>query len=78
MKRNFFSELWVRLQSDTPSFFNKLKVFGGSLSAFGIAMNTIPNVPLKITSVTGDLIWVGAAIVAVCALVVKNPDDLKK
>ena len=72
-KRSFWGQLWKRLQGQTPGFFQKIKVFGASLTALATGLTTIPGVPEKITSVTGDLIWVGAVMTLVASLAVKDP-----
>jgi hypothetical protein len=72
-KRTFWGQLIARLKGETPGFFVKIKWFGGVLTTLATGLTAIPGVPDKITSVTGDLIWVGAVMTLVASFAVKDP-----
>jgi ABC-type xylose transport system permease subunit len=74
--KKFFIELSKRFTAPTPSFFNRIKVFGGSLVACGTSLVAITGIPAKIAAIGGTLIWVGGAIVAVaqCAVTTSSSD----
>ena len=76
--KSTFKEAWDRFWADTPSFFNKIKIAGGSLAGVGTALATVPNVPVQIVSVSGYLITIGGVMLAVAQFAVKTPDDLSK
>lgn len=70
-------ELIHRLTSDTPTFFKKLQVMGGSLAALGTGLINIPKIPVGVSNISGHLIWVGAVIVAVAQFACTNAPEKK-
>lgn len=75
---NFFSEMAKRVFADTPTFFNKLKVFGGSLSALSLSLLAIPGIPVAITSFAGYCAVGGGVILAVAQMACTNAPEIPK
>ena len=75
--KSTFTEAWERLWSDTPKFFNKMKVVGGSLIATGTALALVPNIPPILVTVSGYVITAGGIMVAMSQLAVEPPKDSK-
>jgi hypothetical protein len=67
-----------RLLADTPTFFKKLQVLGGSLAGLGVTLSSVQGIPANIVGIASHLIWVGGTIVAVAQFAMKNTPDEKK
>lgn len=75
-KRNFFSQVWIRLKADTPGFFNKISNAGKGLTAFLLALIAIPGIPDIIKTISGYGLTGGAVMMALPLLVVKNGEAI--
>lgn len=75
--KSTFKEIWDRLWSDTPKFFNKLKIVGGSLIATGTALALVENIPPVLVTISGYVITIGGVMVAISQLAVETPKDSK-
>ena len=71
----FFNEFWIRLKSESPSFFNRLKIVGGSLIATGTSLKLIENVPPTLSEWAGHFILAGSVMAAMSQLTIKHPDQ---
>ncbi len=84
MKVNFFKELFARLSSESPKFFNKLQSFGVYLASTGAALLLIPAIPHVVTlphifsDIAGYMITAGAVVKTISSLPVCNPEVLKE
>ena len=75
--KSTFAEAWERLWSDTPKFFNKLKIVGGSLIATGTALALVPNIPPILVTISGYVITIGGVMAAISQFAVEPPKDSK-
>lgn len=71
-------EIIRRILADTPTFFKRLRWFGLSVVATGVALTQVSGAPAIIEHIGDHLTWVGGVIVAISTLAVSNPEDLKK
>ncbi len=71
-------EIIKRILLDTPKFFKRLRWFGLSVTASGVAITQVSGAPELIAHIGEDMIWVGAVIAAVSTLTVSNPEDINK
>lgn len=71
----FLNEMWARLTTaDTPKFFRKVQIMGGSIGALGISFKAIS----ATQSIAGYLITASAIMVAVGQMACTNaPQNLK-
>lgn len=70
-------EMLKRLKAETPKFFKRVAIFGASLSATGLTISQIPNVPQNIVEIASRCIWMGLVAAAVAKMAVVNPEELK-
>lgn len=77
-------EFFARWDSESPKFFRKLIAFGKWLSGLSAAVyaatSTIPNISLPpvVNTILGYTTVIGAVIVAVAGLAVKDTAELDK
>lgn len=73
-------KLKQRLRAETPRFFKRLQVFGGSLAALGIALVNIPGVPEMVKHISEHLVWIGPVVALVSQFAVDTtkplPDEI--
>ena len=65
-------EFFNRLFSDTPTFFKRMQLFGGSLAGLGTAFISINGVPAELVLIGSKLIWIGSTIIAVAQFAIKS------
>ncbi len=73
--KEFINELFARVKSDTPLFFQRLKYFGTSLVAVGSSFQVIPHAPANLVHMGVHLIVAGSVMAAVSQLTIKAPDQ---
>lgn len=62
---NFFTEMWDRVWSDTPAFFKKLQIIGGSLVAMKGSLLAIPGLPSTLQDITTQAAIIGGVMVVI-------------
>lgn len=77
---NFFSQAWERINSQTPTFFKKIRTIGNSLMATGTAATAsqiVPNVKIPPTIITlgTHAIVVGFVMTLVASFACKDPNE---
>lgn len=51
--------LWQRITADTPSFFQKIQIFGLALAGLGTSLSQVQGIPAQLTTI---LISAGSAM----------------
>lgn len=74
----FISEALSRLKSDTPAFFNKIKVIGGGIAGVGMALLAINNNPPILNTIAEHMVWIGSVAAAISQFAVKTPNQNEK
>ncbi len=69
--------IFKRFMAETPAFFKKVQVFGGSLASAGVTISAIPGIPENIKHMATQAIWAGLLIAGLSQLTCSKPEDLK-
>jgi hypothetical protein len=62
---NFFTELWDRIQSDTPIFFKKIQAIGAALVAMKASVIAIPGISPELQSIATQAAIIGGVMAVV-------------
>lgn len=69
---NFFTELWNRIQSDTPIFFKKIQILGGALVAMKASIIAIPGISTDLQAIATQAAVVGGVMIAIGQMACKD------
>ena len=65
-------KLWLRLKGETPIFFKRIQMIGGSLIAIRATIEGIGSLPEYITSIGNHAAVIGATMIVVSQFAVTN------